>query len=69
MINKNYVQDMPKDMYLPMLVSALLAFLTSFLGGSAFGKVQQQNKLDVSELLSTNYIPSVILVSKSGPLL
>ena len=63
MINKNDVQDMPKDMYLPMLVSALLALLTSFLGGSAFGKVQQQNKLDVSELLSTNYIPSVILVS------
>ncbi|KAL5249603.1 hypothetical protein ACHWQZ_G018461 [Mnemiopsis leidyi] len=55
-------KDMPKDMYLPMLVSSLLAFLTSFLGGSAFGKVQQQNKLDVSELLSTNYIPSVILI-------
>ena len=54
---------MPKDLYLPMLLSSLLALAVTVLGWSAFGKVEEQNKLDVSELLSTNYIPSVFLVS------
>ena len=46
-----------------MLLSSLLALVVTVLGWNAFGKVQQQDKLDVSELLSTNYIPSVFLVS------
>lgn len=53
---------MPKDLYLPMLLSSLLALLVTVLGFNAFGKVGK-NRLDVSELLSTNYIPSVFLVS------
>ena len=54
---------MPKDHYLPMLLSSLLALMVTVLGWSAFGKVQTKDKVDVTELISTNYIPSVFLVS------
>lgn len=49
-----------------MLLASLLSLLVSVLGWSQFGKVEgANNKLDVSELISTNYIPSVFLVSCS----
>ena len=54
---------MPKDLYLPMLMCSLLAFLVTVLGWSAFGKVEGQDKVDVSEIISTNLVPSVFLVS------
>ena len=54
---------MPKDLYLPMLLCSLLATLVTVLGYSDFGKVEGQDKVDVSEIISTNLVPSVFLVS------
>nr|AQX17753.1 piezo mechanosensor [Beroe abyssicola] len=55
-------KDMPKDLYLPMLLSSLLALIVTVLGWNSFGKVQTNDKVDVTELISTNYIPSVFLI-------
>nr|AQX17754.1 piezo mechanosensor [Hormiphora californensis] len=55
-------KDMPKDLYLGMLMCSLLAILVTFLCYSAFGKVEGQDKVDVSEIIATSLIPSAFLL-------